>query len=91
MTLYPILRSLSGEPLKSIRRADDAHQPGITDPVTLGRTNRAPPTVTPVPMLPLKQQCLAVIHACITPMYRRYGPDIIITIIVAPHHAFVIK
>ena len=42
-------------------------------------------------MLPLKQQRLAAIQACITPMYHRYGPGIIITISVAPHHASVIK
>ena len=42
-------------------------------------------------MLPLKQQRLAVIQACITPMYRRHGSGIIITITVALHNAFVIK
>ena len=42
-------------------------------------------------MLLLKQQRLAVIQVCITPVYRRYGPGIIITITAAPHHAFVIK
>ena len=38
-----------------------------------------------------QQQRLAVIQACIMPVYRRYGPGIIITITVAPHRAFVIK
>ena len=70
---------MSGTPLKGIRRADVAHQ-RIIGAVTSGANKPRPSDCNTRPIAPAKQQRLVVIQACITLMYRRYGPGIIITI-----------
>ena len=84
-----LVQLVSGEPLKGICRADVAHQPDITDAVSSGANEPRPSDCNS--HSGAQQQRLAVVQACITHMYRRYEPGIIITITVAPHHTFVIK
>ena len=85
-----MVQLVSGTPLRGIRRADVAHQ-RIIGVVTSGANKPLPCNCNTRSDAPAKQQRLVVIQACITPMYRRYGLGIIITITIAPHHAFVIK
>ena len=85
------MQPVSGTLLRGVCCADVAHQPDITDAVTSGANKPRPSDCNTRSDAPAKQQRLAVVQACITPMYRRYGPGIVITITVAPHHAFVIK
>ena len=89
--VYAQVQLVSGEPLKGVRRADVARQPDITDAVTSGANGPRPSDCNARSDTPAQARTRAVIQACITPMYRRYGPGIIITITVAPHHAFAIK
>ena len=86
-----LVQLVSGTPLKGIRRADVVHQSGITDAVTSGASKPHSSDCDIRSDAAAKQQRPAVIYACIAPMYRRYGRGIIISITVAPHHAFVIK
>ena len=85
-----LVQLVSGEPLKGIRRADVAHQPGITDSVTSGANNPRPSDCNTRSDAPT-QATSGRYPGCITPMYRRYGPGIITAITVALHHAFVIR
>ena len=79
------------EPLRGIRHADAARQPGIIDTVTSGTNWPRPSDCNARSGAPSQATSSGRDPGYITLMYRRYGPGIIITITVAPHHAFVIK